>query len=124
MSEWDGVVDDYLDLRFCYKLTSLPNLKCVGGEVSLFCCYNLKSIPKLESVGGNLGLYGCTNLTSLENLTHVDGDLDLTNCNKFIEFDDNLTVASEIYINYENPNEKQLVEKFPRKVQILLSTRR
>jgi len=70
------IFDNDLDLRYT-KITSLGNLKSVGGYLDLEGCDKLTSLENLQSVDGFLSLYGCKELNSLGNLQSVNGFLDL-----------------------------------------------
>ena len=87
-------VEGYLDLYYCYNLTSLGDLSHVGewldlrhtkiislgnlthvGEWLDLRGTNITSLGRLQHVGGHLDLEECENLTSLGNLTHVGENL-------------------------------------------------
>ena len=53
---------DYLDLRGCTGLTSLPDGLTVGGSLYLRGCTGLTSLPDGLTVGDYLDLSGCTGL--------------------------------------------------------------
>ena len=69
-------VEGYLDLYYCYNLTSLGDLSHVGEWLDLRHT-KIISLGNLTHVGENLYLFNCKTLTSLGNLKHVGGFLDL-----------------------------------------------
>ena len=71
-------VEGYLDLYYCYNLTSLGDLSHVGEWLDLRHT-KIISLGDLSHVGRFLNLDDCENLTSLGNLKHVGGDLYLSN---------------------------------------------